>query len=44
MWRLIDMAFRQVDHLGSWEWFTIMVIMLGVGLYCMRGFGSRTGY
>jgi hypothetical protein len=44
MWRYLDMAFRQVDHLDSWEWFTVMIIMLGVGLYCMRGFGSRAGY
>jgi hypothetical protein len=37
-------ALRTVNHLSSWEWFAVLLGVVGLGLFCMRGFGSRTNY
>ena len=44
MMRLIDSALRQLNQLGTWEWFAVLLVVLCLGVFCMRGFGSRTGY
>lgn len=44
MWQYYRKFFNVVDHLSYHEW---LVVLLGVvlwGLFCMRGFGSRTNY
>ena len=44
MWRTIDNLFNRVDHLGTWEWFAVLLVVLAVGVFCMRGFGSVKNY
>lgn len=44
MWKYYTYAFQFLDHLTMRQW---LVVLLGVvlwGLFCMRGFGSRSGY
>jgi|GEM_PF-3016273 len=31
-------------HLSREQWIAVSVVMLVLGLFFMRGFGSRTGY
>jgi hypothetical protein len=42
--RYYDLALRQLNHMGTTEWFVVLLAVLVVGIFCMRGFGSRTGY
>jgi hypothetical protein len=44
MQRYLDYSMRYLNHLGTWEWFVVLVAVLVLGLFCMRGFGSRTDY
>ncbi|MDA7980431.1 MAG: hypothetical protein MPJ50_16860 [Pirellulales bacterium] len=30
--------------MDTWEWFSVLVLVLVVGLVCMKGFGSRDGF
>jgi hypothetical protein len=44
LWRFIDTVTYRAGHLDRQHWIIISVLVLGVGLICMRGFGSRTNY
>lgn len=44
MSRLWHEIIRYADRLGPQEWFLVMAGLIIVGLVCMRGFGSRSGY
>jgi hypothetical protein len=44
MWRQIDHYIGYIYRLGTWEWFAVLICVLFLGLWCMRGFGSRTEY
>lgn len=35
---------RTVNGFGTREWFYVMLGVVLVGLFCMRGFGSRKNY
>ncbi len=35
---------RYVERMGTQEWLLVFVVALIVGVICMRGFGSRSGY
>lgn len=35
---------RKMFHMSQTEWLVVFVALLFVGAYCMRGYGSRTGY
>jgi hypothetical protein len=41
-------AWRQITHIvnrmGPREWLIVMAAMIAVGLFCLRGFGSRKNY
>jgi hypothetical protein len=44
MWGVFYSVMRHTGNLGMWEWFALMIGMLAVGMYCLRGFGSRGSY
>ena len=44
MSRLIDTYIRYIQHMGMWEWFAVLILVLIAGMLCLRGFGSRTDY
>ncbi len=44
MHRYIDQYTGFIYRLGTTEWFVIFIAVLFLGLYCMRGFGSRGEY
>jgi len=35
---------RHVGHLDRNQWLLVMACVVVVGLFCFRGFGSRTDY
>ena len=39
-----DKIYRSIGHLDRSYWIMILVGVLAVGFFCMRGFGSRTNY
>lgn len=42
--RYFDLFMRQLNQLTTWQWFAVLMAVLILGIFCMRGFGSRTGY
>jgi hypothetical protein len=44
MSRYIDTYTRYLTRMGEWEWFIVLLVVLMMGILCMRGFGSRTNY
>jgi hypothetical protein len=37
-------AMRFVDRLDTQEWLIVGIVAIVVGVLCLRGFGSRSGY
>ena len=37
-------ALRLVNHMSTQQWLLVAVIGLVIGLFCMRGLGSRSSY
>ena len=35
---------RHIDHLSPREWLYVLAGVVVVGLFCLRGFGSRSDY
>lgn len=48
MWHLVSDVWgglvRATGHLGREEWLAVFAIVVVIGSYFLRGFGSRTGY
>ena len=44
MSRYIDSYMRLIYRMDEWEWFLVLLAVLCMGIFCMRGFGSRTDY
>lgn len=44
MWQAYNWAMRSMNGMGTWEWFAVLVAVLVVGLFCMKGFGSPSSY
>ena len=42
--RLIDTVTRYAGQLDRQQWVIVSVLVLGLGLVTMRGFGSRNNY
>lgn len=42
--RLIETVTRYAGQLNRQEWVIISILVLGLGLLTMRGFGSRNNY
>jgi hypothetical protein len=43
-WRFIDDATHAAGRLDRQQWVFLSFVVLGLGLLCMRGFGSRNNY
>lgn len=41
---IYDAVMRQVMHLSYREWLAVFAIGVGLGVLCLRGFGSRHNY
>ncbi|MFV1968174.1 MAG: hypothetical protein ACC628_22355 [Pirellulaceae bacterium] len=48
MWYQLQMmagkAQNHLTHMDRQQWVVVFVIASIIGAFCMRGFGSRTGY
>ena len=44
MGQLYRDAMRFVDQLDTQQWLIVGIVAVVVGVLCMRGFGSRSGY
>ncbi|MDX1946438.1 MAG: hypothetical protein SFU86_13645 [Pirellulaceae bacterium] len=44
VWLYVDQVTRAASHLERTHWIILSVVVLGLGLVCMRGFGSRNQY
>ena len=44
VWHYLDLLTRNAHNLDRQHWIVISVVVLGVGLVCLRGFGSRNNY
>jgi hypothetical protein len=44
VWRYIDSVVNAAGALEREHWIAMSVIVLIIGLICMRGFGSRSNY
>jgi hypothetical protein len=44
VWRIIDRVTHYAGQLSRHEWIAVSVVILILGLVCMRGFGSRNNY
>lgn len=44
MSRYLNTFMSYVNGWGLWEWVLIGMAVLVVGMFCMRGFGSRSNY
>lgn len=42
--RTVDYVQRLILRSDTNDWLVIAVILIGMGVLCMRGFGSRTDY
>ena len=43
-WHYVDVITHSAAQLDRQHWVVISVIVLVVGMICMRGFGSRNNY
>lgn len=44
LWHYVDVITRSASQLDRQHWVILSVVVLIVGLVCMRGFGSRNYY
>jgi hypothetical protein len=44
VWQIIRQTLSYVSHFGPQEWLLSFLAVVGVGIVCMRGFGSRSSY
>ena len=44
MWRYYETLVNHIFRMGMWEWFGVGLGVLLLGVYCMRGYGSRSNY
>lgn len=44
MSHMIQEVLRYADRLGTQEWALLLIGVIVVGFFCLRGFGSRSKY
>ncbi len=44
VWRFVDQVTQYAGQLDRQQWVILSVLVLGLGLLTMRGFGSRNNY
>ena len=42
--RLLNKALYYVNHMDQQDWLLALAVVVVIGFYCMRGFGSRSSY
>ena len=42
--QLFREVMRFIEHLDAQQWLLLLLGVVLIGLFCMRGFGSRSGY
>lgn len=44
MWQVYYSVMQSLDHFSRREWLAVLAVVVVIGFFCMRGFGSRTTY
>jgi len=44
MWHFCNDLVRLVQRMRPEEFFVLVVLAIAIGLFCLRGFGSRSSY
>ena len=44
MWSVYYSLMRVVAGLSPYDWLAVMIVVVLLGFFCMRGFGSRSDY
>ena len=44
VWSCLETVTRQASHMERVHWIVLSVVVLLLGLACMRGFGSRDSF
>ena len=44
MSRVVHELARYLDHMSVQQWMLVLVAAIGLGMLCLRGFGSRANY
>jgi len=44
MWHYFNVAMNWINQIDRLEWFFILLGVLAIGTFCLRGFGSRSNY
>lgn len=44
VWQIVRRALSYVSHFGPQEWLLSFLAAVAIGIFCMRGFGSRASY
>ena len=44
MWETYRTAFKWINTLDKQDWLMVLVAVVVIGFFCLRGFGSRSGY
>ena len=44
VWEMVKITVRFFNHMGPSGWMMTMCLVAGIGMYSMRGFGSRADH
>lgn len=44
MYDFYHSAMRSIERFNSQDWMLVMIGAVIIGFFCLRGFGSRSGY
>jgi hypothetical protein len=44
LWQLHNDFLRETQHFRIHDWMMLSILVLLIGFYCMRGFGSRAKF
>jgi hypothetical protein len=44
MWNAINTVMNWAASLNRQEWLVVLLLAMGLGFLCMRGYGSRSNY
>jgi hypothetical protein len=43
-WKAYSISMRYLERLAPQDWWLLLLLVVLWGLFCMRGFGSRSSY
>ena len=44
MWDIYHSLIGRINRFDAQDWLLVFAVVVGVGVFCMRGFGSRSSY